>query len=504
MSIWEAFGMGRHKGFSREAGLLLDEAVELAGSMGCARADTGHLLLAMLQIDRGPAGRFLAGKNITEPAVRRQLAEGRTSPARQLDRKALAPDLRRAMDYALIGAQNAHLPKAEPEHLLCAMLEDTDCAAGVLLASMGVQLAEAVRECRQISGQFILPGTPRASAMPRGSRASDKYCRDLTRRAVDGELDPVFCRDAELDRMVEILCRRQKNNPCLVGEPGVGKTALAEGLAQRIASRNVPRMLQGRRLLALDMVYGAASGHIGGSLSSLDILTTLYFHVMRVNPDAPQAPERDRFVLSKGHCTPALYSTLAQRGFFPLEELKQFRRIDGHMSGHAEMRHVKGVDMSTGSLGQGISAAVGMALAGKADGRDYRVYALLGDGEIEEGQVWEAAMAAAKYRLDNLCAVVDVNGLQIDGSITKGMSPLPIADKFKAFGWYVLSVNGHDMAELHDAIEKAKATKGKPTMIIMKTVKGKGIPEIENQVGWHGKAPSEEECERFIKVLEAE
>ena len=153
------------------------------------------------------------------------------------------------------------------------------------------------------------------------------------------------------------------------------------------------------RLLALDMVYGAASGHIGGSLSSLDILTTLYFHVMRVNPDAPQAPERDRFVLSKGHCTPALYSTLAQRGFFPLEELKQFRRIDGHMSGHAEMRHVKGVDMSTGSLGQGISAAVGMALAGKADGRDYRVYALLGDGEIEEGQVWEAAMAAAKYRL---------------------------------------------------------------------------------------------------------
>ena len=253
MSIWEAFGMGRHKGFSREAGLLLDEAVELAGSMGCARADTGHLLLAMLQTDRGPAGRFLAGKNITEPAVRRQLAEGRTSPARQLDRKALAPDLRRAMDYALIGAQNAHLPKAEPEHLLCAMLEDTDCAAGVLLASMGVQLAEAMRECRQLSGQFILPGTPRASAMPRGSRASDKYCRDLTRRAVDGELDPVFCRDAELDRMVEILCRRQKNNPCLVGEPGVGKTALAEGLAQRIASRNVPRMLQGRRLLALDM-----------------------------------------------------------------------------------------------------------------------------------------------------------------------------------------------------------------------------------------------------------
>jgi len=245
MSIWEAFGMGRHKGFSREAGLLLDEAVELAGSMGCARADTGHLLLAMLQTDRGPAGRFLAGKNITEPAVRRQLAESRTNPARQLDRKALAPDLRRAMDYALIGAQNAHLPKAEPEHLLCAMLEDTDCAAGVLLASMGVQLAEAVRECRQLSGQFILPGTPRASAMPRGSRASDKYCRDLTRRAVDGELDPVFCRDAELDRMVEILCRRQKNNPCLVGEPGVGKTALAEGLAHASPAGTCPGCCRG-------------------------------------------------------------------------------------------------------------------------------------------------------------------------------------------------------------------------------------------------------------------
>ncbi|MCI7278829.1 MAG: AAA family ATPase, partial [Faecalibacterium prausnitzii] len=253
MSIWEAFGMGRHKGFSREAGLLLDEAVELAGSMGCARADTGHLLLAMLQTDRGPAGRFLAGKNITEPAVRRQLAEGRTSPARQLDRKALAPDLRRAMDYALIGAQNAHLPKAEPEHLLCAMLEDTDCAAGVLLASMGVQLAEAVRECRQLSGQFILPGTPRASAMPRGSRASDKYCRDLTRRAVDGELDPVFCRDAELDRMVEILCRRQKNNPLILGEPGVGKTAVVEGLAQLIASNQVPDILRNRRIFTLDV-----------------------------------------------------------------------------------------------------------------------------------------------------------------------------------------------------------------------------------------------------------
>ena len=252
MGIWENLGMGGYRGFSRPAARLLQQAVQLAGDLGCEQADTSHLLLAMLR-QQGAAAQFLTRKNITEPEVRRQLAQQRSGPAQRLDRQSMAPDLRRTMDYALIGAQNAHVSRAEPEHLLCAMLEDTDCAAGVLLASMGVQLAEAVRECRQLSGQFILPGTPRASAMPRGSRASDKYCRDLTRRAVDGELDPVFCRDAELDRMVEILCRRQKNNPCLVGEPGVGKTALAEGLAQRIASRNVPRMLQGRRLLALDM-----------------------------------------------------------------------------------------------------------------------------------------------------------------------------------------------------------------------------------------------------------
>ena len=254
MSIWDAFGKGRYKGFSREAGQLLDKAVELAGGLGCKKADTGHLLWAMLQADGGPAARFLAGKNISELEVRRQLSAGRDGSVTRLARGDMAADLRRAMDYAVIGAQNAHLSRAEPEHLLCAMLEDTDCAAGVMLASMGVQLTEAVRECRQLSGQFILPIQPRTSPpLPRGSRASDKYCRDLTRRAADGELDPVFCREKELDRMVEILCRRQKNNPCLVGEPGVGKTALAEGLAQRIADKQVPRMLQGRRLLALDM-----------------------------------------------------------------------------------------------------------------------------------------------------------------------------------------------------------------------------------------------------------
>ncbi len=250
MSIWDAFGKGRYKGFSREAGQLLDKAVELAGGLGCKKADTGHLLWAMLQSDGGPAARFLAGKNISELEVRRQLSAGRSGTALRLARGDMAADLRRAMDYAVIGAQNAHLSRAEPEHLLCAMLEDADCAAGVMLASMGVQLTEAVRECRQLSGQFILPIQPRTSPpLPRGSRASDKYCRDLTRRAADGELDPVFCREKELDRMVEILCRRQKNNPCLVGEPGVGKTALAEGLAQRIADKQVPRMLQGRRLL---------------------------------------------------------------------------------------------------------------------------------------------------------------------------------------------------------------------------------------------------------------
>ena len=254
MSIWEKMGFGGYKGFSHEADRLLRSAVELAGNLGCEKADTSHLLLAILQQDQGAAARFLAGKQICEPEVRRQLAQTRRAPALHLDRHDLAPDLRRTMDYAIIGAQNAHLNRAEPEHLLCAMLEDDGCTAGVLLSSMGLQLTEAVRECRQLSGQFVLPYQTRAAAgAPRGSRASDKYCRDLTRRAAERELDPVFCREAELDRMVEILCRRQKNNPCLVGEPGVGKTALAEGLAQRIAGDRVPRALKGRRLLALDM-----------------------------------------------------------------------------------------------------------------------------------------------------------------------------------------------------------------------------------------------------------
>ena len=247
------------------------------------------------------------------------------------------------------------------------------------------------------------------------------------------------------------------------------------------------------RLLAMDMVHAAASGHIGGSLSSMDILTTLYFHVMRVDPANPRDPDRDRFVLSKGHCTPALYPTLALRGFFPVTDLAMFRRIDGTMSGHAEMHDVKGVDMSTGSLGQGISAAVGMALAGKADKKDYRVYTLLGDGEIEEGQVWEAAMAAAKYHLDNLCAIVDVNGLQIDGATADVMPSEPLDKKFEAFNWNVIHVDGHDFAALAAAFEAAAACKDKPTVLLAKTVKGKGVSFMEGNYGWHGKAPNDEQ-----------
>ena len=257
------------------------------------------------------------------------------------------------------------------------------------------------------------------------------------------------------------------------------------------------------RLLGLDMVYNCASGHLGGSFSAMDILTVLYFDVMNVDPRDPANPDRDRFVLSKGHCTPALYPVLAQRGFFPEEDLKLFRSIDGHMSGHAEMRHVKGVDMSTGSLGQGISAAVGMALAGKMDKKNYRVYSVLGDGEIEEGQVWEAFMSAAKYGLDNLCAVIDVNGLQIDGKTADVMPTEPLDKKMEAFGWNVIQANGHDLAALSAAFEQAKANTGAPTVILAKTVKGKGVSFMENDAGWHGKAPNAEQYEKARGELAA-
>ena len=257
------------------------------------------------------------------------------------------------------------------------------------------------------------------------------------------------------------------------------------------------------RLLGLDMVYDCASGHLGGSFSAMDALAVLYFDVMNVDPQNPTNPDRDRFVLSKGHCTPALYPILAQRGFFPEEDLKLFRSIDGHMSGHAEMNHVKGVDMSTGSLGQGISAAVGMALAGKMDKKDYRVYSILGDGEIEEGQVWEAFMAAAKYNLDNLCAFIDVNGLQIDGKTADVMPTEPLDKKMEAFGWNVIPVDGHDLAALSAAFEQAKTVSGKPTVLLGKTVKGKGVSFMENDAGWHGKAPNAEQYEKARAELVA-
>lgn len=258
------------------------------------------------------------------------------------------------------------------------------------------------------------------------------------------------------------------------------------------------------RLLAVDMVHTANSGHIGGSLSAMDLLTVLYFHTMRVDPAHPHDPDRDRFVLSKGHCTPALYPILSLRGFFPQEELKLFRSIEGHLSGHAEMRHVKGVDMSTGSLGQGLSAAVGMALAGKLDGKDYRVYTMLGDGEIEEGQVWEAAMSAAKFKLDNLCAIVDVNGLQIDGRTADVMPSEPLDQKWAAFGWHVIPCDGHDDQDIEEAFGEAETVQGQPTVLLAHTVKGKGVSFMEDNAGWHGKAPNGEQYEQAKAELSAQ
>ena len=257
------------------------------------------------------------------------------------------------------------------------------------------------------------------------------------------------------------------------------------------------------RCLGMQMVFRAASGHIGGSLSAMDILTELYFEQLRVDPERPQAPERDRFVMSKGHCTPALYSILALRGYFPEKQLELVRSIEGHMSGHPDMVHVPGVDMSTGSLGQGLSAAVGMAIAGKMDSAAYRVYALMGDGEIEEGQIWEAAMSAAKYKLDNLCGIVDVNGLQIDGRTADVMPSEPLDAKFAAFGWNVIKADGHDFDSLRAALAAAKAEKGRPSVILAKTVKGKGVSFMENDPGWHGKAPNAEQYEQAMAELNA-
>ncbi len=258
------------------------------------------------------------------------------------------------------------------------------------------------------------------------------------------------------------------------------------------------------RMGVIESTYGAKAGHPGGSLSAAEVFTYLYFKEMNIDPKNPKWEDRDRFVLSKGHTTPGLYSALAQRGFFPVEDLPTFRHIDSYLQGHPNMNTVPGVDMSTGSLGQGISVAAGMALAAKHTGKANRVYSLLGDGEIQEGQVWEACMAAAHYKLDNLCIVVDNNGLQIDGNIADVMSPYPIVDKLESFGFYVQQIDGHDFDAIEAAFANAKASTGKPGAIVIKTVKGKGVSFMENDAGWHGKAPNDAEYAQAMTELKAQ
>ncbi|MBR7099019.1 MAG: transketolase [Clostridia bacterium] len=255
------------------------------------------------------------------------------------------------------------------------------------------------------------------------------------------------------------------------------------------------------RIGVIEGTHAAKSGHPGGSLSVSDIMAYLYFSEMNIDPQNPNMPDRDRFVLSKGHCAPALYSTLANRGYFPVEELTTLRKIGSRLQGHPDMTLTPGVDMSSGSLGLGISSAVGMALAAKVDKKDYRVYTVVGDGESEEGQVWEACMFASHYKLDNLCLIVDWNGLQIDGPVAEVMNPTPHDKKLEAFGFHVISVDGHSFEELEKAFAEARTVKGKPTAIIAKTVKGKGVSFMENKVNWHGAAPNDEQYEQAIAEL---
>ena len=257
------------------------------------------------------------------------------------------------------------------------------------------------------------------------------------------------------------------------------------------------------RMGIIDATHGAKAGHPGGSLSATEMFTYLYFKEMNVDPKNPKWEDRDRFVLSKGHTAPGLYATLAHRGFFPVEDLVTLRHIDSYLQGHPNMNTVPGVDMSTGSLGQGISVAAGMALSLKHQGKSARVYTLLGDGEIQEGQVWEACMLAAHYKLDNFCVIVDNNGLQIDGDVAKVMSPYPIVGKLESFGFHVVAIDGHDFEQIEAAMESARATKGQPTAIVMKTTKGKNVSFMENDAGWHGKAPNDAEHEQAIKELTA-
>ncbi|HIQ57970.1 MAG TPA: transketolase [Candidatus Merdivicinus intestinavium] len=257
------------------------------------------------------------------------------------------------------------------------------------------------------------------------------------------------------------------------------------------------------RMGVIEGTFHAKSGHPGGSLSIAEDLAVLYWKEMNIDPQNPSWEDRDRLVLSKGHCAPALYAALAERGYFPADELKKLRHTGAMLQGHPDMKHIPGVDMSTGSLGQGVSAACGMALAAKISGKDYRTYTILGDGEIEEGQVWEAAMFASHYQLDNLCAIVDNNGLQIDGPVAEVMSPYPIPEKFAAFGWHVITADAHDLEQLEAAFAEARTVKGKPTVIVQKSVKGKGVSFMENQVGWHGTAPNAEQYETAMAELKA-
>lgn len=257
------------------------------------------------------------------------------------------------------------------------------------------------------------------------------------------------------------------------------------------------------RKLILEAIYNSKSGHPGGSLSCTDILAVLYNEEMRRDCADPKNADRDRFVLSKGHACPAMYAALALKGYFPVEDIKTFRKIDSYLEGHPDMKHIPGVDMTTGSLGQGISAACGMAIAGKKQNKDYRVYTVLGDGEIEEGQCWEAFMFAAHYKLSNLCVFIDSNGLQIDGNVNDVMSPAPLADKMKAFGFNTVEIDGHDLDAIRGALKAAKECSDKPTAVIAKTVKGKGVSFMENEAGWHGVAPNKEQYEKAIEEVEA-
>lgn len=276
----------------------------------------------------------------------------------------------------------------------------------------------------------------------------------------------------------------------------MGRALLATPEELRAKARDI-------RKHVVRMVGAASSGHPGGSLSAADIVTVLYFNEMNIRPNDPEWPERDRFVLSKGHAAPVLYAALAEAGYFPVDELITLRRIDSHLQGHPSMRSTPGVEMSTGSLGQGLSAACGMAIAAKLDGATRRVYALLGDGELEEGQIWEAVMTAAHRRLDNLTAFVDANGLQIDGPVAEIKSMERIGERFVAFGWHVVEVDGHDIAAIMAALAEARRIQGRPTVVVARTVKGKGVSFMENQVGWHGTAPKPDQVQAALAELDA-